>query len=237
MSVIIPAFNEANRLPKTLVSVREFFESIEQSYEVIVVDDGSDDGTDKIVEEFTKHSPAIKLLKNPENRGKGYSVRYGMLNSSGRFLLFNDADGSTSIDQITKMLSAVEQGADVAIGSRAIYSRTTEVKTVWYRRFIGRVFNALVNIIILPGIADTQCGFKMFTRRAASEIFSRQRAERFSFDVELLFLARKFEYKIVEVPVNWVNVPGSKVNLATDSMAMLLDIIKFRARDLSGGYR
>ena len=176
------------------------------------------------------------MLTYPANRGKGYAVRFGMFNARGRYLLFNDADGASPIPEVERLFAAIEDGADVAIGSRAMFSRETDVQTVWYRKFLGRVFNAYVNIIILPGIADTQCGFKMFSRKAAKFIFRRQKAERFSFDVELLYLARKAGYVIAEVPINWTNVAGSKVNLVKDSLAMGWDLTKFRLRDFFGGY-
>jgi len=236
VSVIIPAYNEEARLPKTLLSVRDYFEARGCSYEVLVVDDGSTDDTSKVVQQFEKLTPNVKLLTYPTNRGKGYAVRYGMLNACGRRLLFNDADGATPIEEIERLERALDAGAHIAIGSRAMFSKDTSIQTVWYRKIMGRTFNALVNMLILPGIADTQCGFKLFVREAAELLFSRQRAERFSFDVELLYLARRAGFSISEVPINWTNVPGSKVNLVRDSLLMFRDILKFRLCDLFGGY-
>jgi len=178
----------------------------------------------------------VRLLTYPENKGNGYAVRFGVLNSRGRFVLFADADGATPIAELDRLEAALSKGAQVAIGSRALFSLETEVETVWYRKFMGRTFNAMVNVILLPGIADTQCGFKMFTREVARKIFSAQREERFAFDVEILFLARKLGCMIVEVPVNWHNVPGSKVNMATDSVAMFCSMLKVRIRNIFGVY-
>lgn len=237
LSVIIPAFNEEDRLPKTLLSVVEYLESRDPTFEVIVVDDGSSDKTAQVVQKFHHLSEKVRLISYQRNRGKGYAVRFGMINARGGRLLYNDADGATPIEELERLEEAIDAGSEIAIGSRAMFSRETNVKTVWYRKFIGRVFNGFVNFMVLPGIADTQCGFKMFVRPAAQYIFSRQRAERFSFDVELLFLARKAGFRIAEVPINWVNVPGSKVNLVKDSIHMGLDICKFRLRDFFGGYR
>ncbi|MCB0323799.1 MAG: flippase-like domain-containing protein [Bdellovibrionales bacterium] len=237
VSIILPAYNEENRVGRTLDSILDYFTTRNATFEVLVVDDGSLDGTSAVVRDFERRSDAVRLLVYTPNRGKGYAVKYGMLNARGRRLLYNDADGATPIEEIERLEHALDEGAQVAIGSRAMFSRDTAIKTVWYRKAIGRIFNGLVNLIVLPGIADTQCGFKMFTRPVARALFDRQRAERFSFDVELLFLARKGNYRIVEVPINWVNVPGSKVHLVKDSTAMFIDLLRFRLRDLLGGYR
>lgn len=236
-SVVIPAYNEENRLPKTLLSVLEYFQVKNAAFEILVVDDGSKDRTAQIVRQFERLSPQVRLLICPRNRGKGYAVRLGAMNARGALILVNDADGATPIEELDRLENAIQAGAQVAIGSRAMFSKETQVQTLWYRKFIGRVFNGMVNFIILPGIADTQCGFKLFIRPVARYIFSQQRADRFSFDVELLFLARKAGCKIAEVPVNWTNVAGSKVNLVRDSAHMLFDVICFRLRDTFGGYQ
>lgn len=236
ISVVIPAFNEERRLPSTLLSVLEHLRETYSSFEIIVVDDGSSDQTPKIVRQFTALAPQVKLFVLPKNRGKGYAVKFGVLNAIGRRILFNDADGASPINELERLERALDDGAEVAIGSRARFSTDTAVETLWYRKLIGRVYNGIVNIVILPGIADTQCGFKLFRREAAIPVFKMQRAEGFSFDVELLFLARKAGCKIAEVPINWTNVPGSKVNLGKDSLLMFRDIMLFRMRDLLGGY-
>jgi dolichyl-phosphate beta-glucosyltransferase len=236
VSIVIPAYNEELRLPGTLQSIGEYLTSSFKpgEVEVIVVSDGSTDQTDKVVKD--SGYPFIRLLSYKKNKGKGFALRYGALESKGDLVLLNDADGSTPIQELDRLRAFVAQGADVVIGSRALASSETKVKTVWYRKFIGRTFAFIVNTLIVPGIADTQCGFKLFTRKASDELFSRQRSERFSFDVELLFLANRLGFKIKEVSVNWTNAPGSKVNLVKDSIAMLLDIFRFRWMAICGIY-
>lgn len=236
LSVVIPAYNEEMRLPRTLLAAREIFGKRPLRFEILVVDDGSKDGTPNVVHSMSEISPEIRLLTYPANRGKGYAVRFGMLNAMGKRVLFCDADGATPFTELDRLMGALDAGADIAIGSRALYSQQTAVATLWYRRVIGRIFNGIVNVSILPGIADTQCGFKLFSAETIRPIFTRQRMDGFSFDVEILYLARKAGFKIVEVPVNWANVPGSKVHLIKDSLRMLRDVIKVRLRDLFGGY-
>ncbi len=237
MSIVIPAFNEEDRISRTLESILAYLRTREDlSCEIVVVDDGSSDKTSEVVRSFEGSDTDVRLFVYPENRGKGYAVRFGVMNARGRRILYNDADGATPIEEIERLEAALDSGAHIAIGSRAMFSRDTEIETVWYRKLMGRVFNGFVDVILLPGIADTQCGFKMFVRFAGRAIFSQQRAERFSFDVEVLFLARKAGYRIAEVPINWTNVPGSKVSLVNDSAAMFVDLLRFRLRDVFGGY-
>lgn len=236
LSVVVPAYNEEARLPRTLEEMVGYLDAQEILYEVLVVDDGSRDGTAKYVEDFSTKHPSVRLLSYSENRGKGYAVRFGALAASGSRVLFADADGATPFPEVARLNAAISQGADVAIGSRALFGKDTQIKTVWYRKIPGRIFAGIVNLLVLPGIKDTQCGFKMFTRPTAKMIFSRQQAERFSFDVEVLFLARRAGLKISEVPISWTNIPGSKVNLLTDSISMFRDVVRFRLRALSGGY-
>jgi dolichyl-phosphate beta-glucosyltransferase len=228
LSVIIPAFNEERRLPPTLIDIVDFCDRHHPRYEIIVVDDGSTDATSEVVRKFERVRPQVRLIHLPRNLGKGHAVRLGVLNSRGNRVLFADADGATPIAETDRLMAAISAGAEVAIGSRAKYSEETKVNTVIYRRILGRIFNWCVNFILLPGIADTQCGFKMFTRPAAHFLFKLQRSDRFSFDVELLFLARRVGLRIDEIPINWQNVPGSKVNLVFDSIKMFRDIFRFR---------
>lgn len=236
LSIIIPAYNEELRLPSTLDSINQYISSTfkEEQVEVIVVSDGSTDGTERIVREAGMSS--LRLLSYKRNRGKGFALRYGVLESKGALVLINDADGSTPIKEFDRLKSFIDDKTQVVIGSRAMTSAETKVKTVWYRKFIGRTFAAIVNFLIVPGISDTQCGFKLFTRKAADELFGRQRSERFSFDVELLFLANRLGFKSKEVSVNWTNTPGSKVNLVKDSISMLIDIFRFRWMAICGIY-
>jgi dolichyl-phosphate beta-glucosyltransferase len=228
LSVIVPAFNEERRLPPTLIDIIDFFDRKAISYEVLVIDDGSADSTAEVVRKFERVRSQVRLIQLPKNYGKGHAVRLGVLNSRGSRILFADADGATPIQEFDRLEAALLSGADIAIGSRALASTDTKVATSIHRRFLGRVFNKCVNLILLPTIADTQCGFKMFTRKTAMFLFRRQRADRFSFDVELLYMAHKANLNIKEVPINWTNVPGSKVNLVRDSLAMFRDVFRFR---------
>jgi len=159
-----------------------------------------------------------------------------MMNALGALILYDDADGASPIEEFARLEAAMNLGADIAIGSRAIFAADTAVKTIFIRKAMGRVFNLLVNLLLLPQITDTQCGFKLFRRAVARRIFSQQHADGFSFDVEILFLAKRAGFKITEVPINWTNVPGSKVNLIKDSLLMFIDVVRFRLRDLFGGY-
>jgi dolichyl-phosphate beta-glucosyltransferase len=228
LSVVVPAYNEERRLPPTLINMIDFFDRLGLSYEVLVVDDGSSDGTSEIVRKFERVREQVRLIQLPKNYGKGHAVRLGVLNSRGKKILFADADGATPIEEFHRLNSAIIEGSRIAIGSRALASAQTKVSTSVHRRLLGRMFNRCVNAILVPSIADTQCGFKMFTRTVALFIFRRQRSDRFSFDVELLYIARKAEIGVQEVPINWTNIPGSKVNLILDSLKMFRDIFQFR---------
>jgi len=230
LSVIVPAFNEERRLPPTLVDMVDHLDEWGKSYEIIVVDDGSTDETPTVVEKFARLRPQVRLIRLPANRGKGAAVKTGMESAYGARRLFADADGSTPFGEIRRLMEQLDSGADVAIGSRALASQATRVQTVWYRKVLGRIFNGTVNLLLLPHIADTQCGFKLFTAAAAREIFHRQTVSRFSFDVEILYIARRLGLEVVEVPINWTNVPGSKVNLVLDSAQMLLEVLLVRFR-------
>lgn len=230
LSVVVPAYNEERRLPPTLIDMIDYLDGRPWRYEIIVVDDGSRDQTVEIARKFERIRKQIRVIRCPENRGKGYAVRTGMLNAGGRRLIFADADGSTPIKEIERLMAALDQGADIAVGSRAMASAETAVKARWYRKVPGRIFNFWVNALLLPEMLDTQCGFKMFREEAAQFLFQRQQSAQFSFDIELLFLARQARLKIAEVPVNWTHVPGSKVNMLMDSMKMFKDIFVFRWR-------
>ena len=230
LSVIVPAFNEARRLPPTLIEIIDVLDSQRARYEIIVVDDGSTDETAEMVKKFERIRSNIRLIKLPKNEGKGSAVRMGMLNARGARLLFTDADGSSPMEEATRLHQALDAGADIAIGSRAKRADGTQIAARWHRVLIGRVFNNLVNVLLLPGIADTQCGFKMFTAKAGQFLFSRQTADGFSFDVEILHIAHRVGMSITEVPINWHHVSGSKVNLFVDPLKMFRDIVVFAVR-------
>jgi len=238
LSIVIPAFNEARRLGHTLELVRAWGMRTGRSVELIVVDDGSTDTTAEIVHQHAAEPPAVQLLTNPVNRGKGYSVARGMLAARGARVLMCDADLSTPIEDVEKLLPhLVRGGYDVAIGSRSLKGSDVRVHQPWYREMMGKVFNKIVRLFTLRGFVDTQCGFKLFRAPVAREVFGKQRIERFSFDVEALYLAKKAGYRIVEVPVTWYNSPRSRVSLASDPLQMFLDVIRIRLYDLRGYYR
>jgi len=228
LSVIVPAYNEERRLPPTLIHMIDFFDARGISYEIIVVDDGSKDGTGEMVRKFERVRHQVRSIQLPRNYGKGHAVRLGVLNSRGKRILFADADGATPIEEFARLDEALNKGASVAIGSRALASNNTKVSTSVHRRLLGRIFNRCVNTILLPAITDTQCGFKLFTRPVALFLFRNQRSDRFSFDVELLYIAKKAGISVKEVAINWNNIPGSKVNLAIDSLKMFRDVFQFR---------
>ena len=228
LSIVIPAYNEEQRLPRTLLETLRFCSAHNLNFEVVVADDGSRDETLMLVRLFEERDARVRALSCP-HLGKGSAVRMGMLNARGQFVLFMDADGATPLTEISKLTAALEAGNDVAFGSRALHvSGDVKVKTSLHRRLIGRIFAFFVNVIAIGGVADTQCGFKMFRREAAQAIFPLQKTPGFAFDVEILFLARKLGFSIVEVPVNWIAQPGSKVYLISDSIKMLRDIAQIR---------
>jgi dolichyl-phosphate beta-glucosyltransferase len=237
LSVVIPAFEEVERLGPTLERVRAYLDHQSFESEVLVVVDGGRDGTLEMVRHLADSWPALRVLDNGVNRGKGYSVRRGMLEARGRYLLFSDADLSTPIADVERLIAALDGGADVAIGSRSLAESDVRIRQVWWRQSMGRVFNLIVRFVAVSGIHDTQCGFKCFQRQAARRIFNRQRLTRFSFDVELLWIARKLGHTVVEIPVTWENDPSSRVDPVMDSLRMLIDLMRLRYADLCGAYR
>jgi dolichyl-phosphate beta-glucosyltransferase len=228
LSIVIPAYNEQSRLPRTVLETIRWCTSQHLTFELILADDGSRDATLALAHLFEESDVRIRALACP-HMGKGATVRMGMLNARGQYVLFMDADGATPLTEIPKLVAAIESGYDVAIGSRIMQAPgEVEIKTPLHRKIIGRVFAFFVNLFAIEGIGDTQCGFKMFRRAAARAICSRQKMTGFSFDVEQLFLARRLSLTIAEIPVNWVAQPGSKVNLVADSIKMLWDISLIR---------
>ena len=228
ISVIIPAYNEGKRIRDTLIKTQSCLDTLGKDYELIIVDDGSKDNTISVVAEFIEKNSRIKLFKNGTNRGKGYSVKKGMLNGTGDIFLFSDADMSTPMETISNMIEYVNKGFDVVIGSRRVEGSRIEIHQNFIRENMGRIFNLLVRLIVVDGIKDTQCGFKLFTRAAARKIFELQRLENFVFDVEILYLAKKLGFKMVEVPVKWYNSADSKVHPVKDSVSMFFDLFKIR---------
>lgn len=228
-SVVIPAYNEAPRLPTYLREVVAFFEARGEPYEVIVVDDGSRDATCDRVRELQAVQRRIRLIALPKNCGKGYAVRVGMVNARGVFRLFADADGATPIAELRRLEPALQAGADIVIGSRVLVDPAVSVQTRRHRVWAGRVFNWLVARLGLRGVADSQCGFKCFRGPVAEDLFRALTTNGFGFDVELLLRAQRREYTIAEVPVNWADQPGSKLAVLTDGPRMLWEILTARA--------
>jgi dolichyl-phosphate beta-glucosyltransferase len=236
LSIVIPAFNEEARVGPTLRDYVGYCRAGGRHVEIIVVDDGSLDRTSAVVNALSSEFPEIRLIRLAENHGKGHAVRSGVVNAQGKLVLFADADGATPLPELERLERALEDGADVAIGSRALHSGSVTVNARLYRRIIGRIFHGMVEALTVPGVKDTQCGFKLFRGPAAHDLFSRMRIRGFSFDVEVLMMAQRRGYRIAEVPVNWTHQPGSKVNLITDSARMLRDLFIIRGRYMSGQY-
>jgi len=237
LSVVIPAFNEEPRLRKTVERISDYLGQRTYVSEIIVVDDGSSDGTVRVAEECASARGRVRIVLNGTNRGKGYSVRHGVEEARGDYVLFSDADLSTPIEDLEMLFPKLTaEGYDIAIGSRALVESNVRVHQPWYRELMGKIFNKIVRTFTVRGIQDTQCGFKLFKAGIARELFSMQRVERFSFDVEVLFLARKRGYRIAEVPVTWYNSPRSRVSLLGDPFRMFLDVLKIRCYDMKGHY-
>jgi dolichyl-phosphate beta-glucosyltransferase len=237
LSIVIPAYNEERRLGPSLASVEAFLRRRRLRAEVWVVDDGSTDGTSALVSRHARSRRWLRLLRQPRNVGKGAAVRAGVLAARAPQILFTDADLSTPLEELDALRAALAGGADIAIGSRALDRSRIAVRQPFYREAAGRFFNRCVQLLSVPGIQDTQCGFKLFRAEAARRLFSLQQVPRFGFDVELLYLARKAGLRVVELPVRWVNSPETKVRPLRDGARAFLDLVLIRLYDLQGRYR
>lgn len=235
-SIVIPAYNESQRLGTTLEKVLAYVRLQGWDAEVIVVNDGSRDNTAEIVREFAGKHPNLRLMENPGNRGKGYSVRNGILGSRGDIVVFTDADLSSPIEEMPKLLQALSAGTDIAIGSRWLRAELQTQRQSLHRQLFGRVFNLLLRITLGLQFKDTQCGFKAFTRRAAQTILPLQRIERWGFDPEILFLARVFGFRVEEVPVRWGHVGGTRINPVMDGAKMFGEMLRVRWYSVLGKY-
>jgi dolichyl-phosphate beta-glucosyltransferase len=237
LSIVIPAFNEEHRLPKTLDRVVAYLQTKPDRAEVIVVDDGSTDATARVVRDYSQRYVALRLVTNGGNKGKGFSVRHGMLEARGDVALFSDADLSTPIEEADKLLAAVrDQGYDAAIGSRAVDRSLIEVHQSAIREQAGIFFNRTVRWIMGIDFSDTQCGFKAFRRERSRIIFEQQRIERFGFDPEILFLAKRNGLRVAEIPVRWSHDSATKVNVLADGVRMFFELLLVRWNARRGFY-
>ncbi|HEX3572267.1 MAG TPA: dolichyl-phosphate beta-glucosyltransferase [Acidobacteriaceae bacterium] len=236
LSIVIPAYNESARIERTLERVMSCVESEGWDAEVLVVDDGSRDSTPEIIQRWMQQYPRLHLIRNEGNRGKGYSVRNGLLQASGEIVMFTDADLSAPMEEAERLIAAIHDGADVAIGSRWLEKTRQTIHQPLYRRFFGRCFNWVTRLAMGLPFKDTQCGFKAFKRPAAQIIFRLQRIERWGFDPEILFIARKLGYDIREVPVTWGHDERSRMSYLKDGMKMLEEMAVIRANSIAGRY-
>jgi dolichyl-phosphate beta-glucosyltransferase len=238
LSVILPAYNEAARIRPYLTAIVAYLGRRGISYEIVVVDDGSSDTTAEVVQHTHMTAPAVRLLRLAQNMGKGCAVRAGIEDARGEFLLVADADGATPIGEIERLETAMDKGADLAIGSRFLASRDRRyiVKARWHRSVLGNLFNGIVRCLGIREITDTQCGFKLFRRAVAQELFSISRINGYGFDLEILYLAQRRGYRISEVPVNWTDQPGTKVRVFQDGLSMLREMLTVRRNDTRGLY-
>jgi glycosyltransferase involved in cell wall biosynthesis len=230
LSVVIPAYNEEQRLPPTLSRIQEYLRAQSYDYEIIVVDNGSTDATAE-----TARRAGVTVLREP-TRGKGAAVRTGMLAARGAFILFSDADLSTPIEEVEKLMAALDGGADVAIASRGLRESKLPVRQPWYRELVGRVGNLLVRMVAVRGIADTQCGFKLYPRQVARRLFGLQRLPGIAFDMEVLFLAQRLGLRIAEIPVTWRDSPDTRFNRVKESLGAVRDLVRIRANWFLGRY-
>ena len=236
LSLIIPAYNEEKRILPTLEKVYSYLSKQDYSFEIIIVDDGSTDETVKIVKNFIKNKRMVNVLTNGENRGKGFTVKNGILSAKGNYIFFTDADLSTPIEELEKCIPHLTDNFDIVIGSRSLPESNIEIRQPFYREKMGKIFNLLVKMFLLKGVIDTQCGFKGFKKDAVKNIFNRSVIDGFSFDVETIFLAQKYKFKIKEIPVRWRNSELSKVSPIKHSLQMFFDLMHIRFNNLKGNY-
>lgn len=236
LSIVIPAYNEANRIGQTLEKIYAYLDAQGLTAEILVVDDGSSDQTASVAREVAGER-SLEVLSYGGNRGKGFAVRYGLLRAQGERVLMTDADLSTPIRELAQLERALDSGRDIAIGSRAVKGANVVVSQSGLRKYGGKVFNLMVRMILPMPFKDTQCGFKLFDARRCQGVFESMRLDGFSFDVEMLHLALRQGLRVAELPVEWHNSPETKVSFARDAARMLRDVIKIRWWDVSGSYR
>ena len=232
LTIVVPAYNEEARVDASLAEIGRFLDGLKRRAEVLVVDDGSSDQTAERVTRFCGSDSRIRLLRLPENRGKGAAVREGVLAAEGRLVLISDADLSTPLDELSKLEAALNDGYDIAIGSRGLATSDIRRRQPFYREAMGKTFNRIIRTLLLDGFEDTQCGFKLFPSSIARDLFRSQRLDGFAFDVEILLLARDRGLRVAEIPVQWSHAPHSKVSAVGDSSRMLVDVLRLRVRRL-----
>jgi dolichyl-phosphate beta-glucosyltransferase len=237
LAVVVPAYNEQGRISPTLARLDEYLKAQPYTSKVAVVSDGSTDLTAKIVTEFAATHAGFELVDSQPNRGKGFVVRKGMLETEAEWLLFSDADLAAPIEEVEKLWRAVEKGVPIAIGSRPLKESSLEIRQPWYREMAGRSFNLAVQLFAVRGIKDTQCGFKLFRQDVARDVFQRCKLDGFGFDFEALMIARDLGYEIAEVPIRWSHQEGSKVNMLRDGLRMLSELVKLRLAGKKGRLR
>ena len=235
-SIVIPAYNESSRIRPTLDELLRYSQQRNWDAEILVVDDGSRDDTAQIVRDYGKSHPQILLVENPGNRGKGFSVRNGMLHARGEVCLFTDADLSSPIGEAQKLFDAIAAGADIAIGSRWLRAELQTERQPVYRQLFGRIFNLVLRVFLGLSFADTQCGFKAFRRDAVQRIFPLQKIERWGFDPEILFLARRLGLVVKEVPVLWAHSEGTRLHPFRDGLRMFVEVLRIRWNSIVGSY-
>ncbi len=228
ISIVIPAYNEEKRIEGTLRGVCAYLDDTEKDYEIVVVDDGSTDSTSRIVEVLSGENPRVRTVRYEKNKGKGHALRMGVIETKGDIVLVMDADLSTPMEELGKLLPNLSRGFDIAFGSRALALSDIIKKQPWWRRGMGKMFNAIVRVLVIGGIRDTQCGFKLFAGDVARNLFGEAVIDRFAYDVEILARARKKGYGMIEVPIRWINSPESKVDPLKDSLRMLVDLVRIR---------
>ncbi len=236
LSVVIPAYNEEARLPGTLRALSDYLRGSFKEYEIIVVDDGSSDGTASVVGTMGRELPNLTLISYPVNAGKGHATRRGVFASKGDLVLTCDADMSTPIREYEKLVPFVRDDFDIAIGSRGLRDSDIAVRQPWHRERMGKIFNSFVRALVVGGIKDTQCGFKLFKGDVARSLFKSNIIDGFAFDVEILFLAKRKSYRIKEVPIRWLNSPDSRVKIMRDPMKMFVELLRIRTNWLLGKY-
>lgn len=234
LAVLVPAYNEAERLPKTLARLHEYLSGQAYTWSVTVISDGSTDNTVAVVKDFAAQHPGFMVIESTPNRGKGYVIRTGMREIEGQYRLFSDADLAAPIEEIEKLLPKMAEGYDIAIGSRPLKESRLEIRQPKYREYAGRAFNKVVQMLAIRGIQDTQCGFKVFSAKAAEDVFSLCTLDGFSYDFEALMIGRDLGFRIAEVPIRWAHQEGSKVKFLRDGSRMLVDLVRLRLRGKKG---